>query len=117
MVNMEELTFENLPRCIAELRTEVRNMRDILSQCMIEPKSSSEEILTVQGAAKFLRLSVPTIYGLVHRRELPHSKKGKRLYFSLIQLQEWIQQGKRKTMTELENEAANYLVRRKGVKS
>ncbi len=60
--------------------------------------------LTVQDAADFVNLAVPTIYGLVSRREIPFSKKGKRLYFLKDELTEWIQTGRRKTVAEIEKE-------------
>jgi len=60
-----------------------------------------DELLTIQQAAEILKLSVPTIYGLVSRTEIPHAKKGKRLYFSKLELLEWVQSGRKKTNAEI----------------
>jgi predicted DNA-binding transcriptional regulator AlpA len=38
-----------------------------------------------------------TIYTLASRRLIPHSKRGKKLFFSRRELVEWIQAGKRRT--------------------
>ena len=68
-----------------------------------------DKILTIDKAAEFLHLSVPTIYGLVHESKVPHSKKGKRLYFFKTELEEWIKAGKRKTISEITAEAELYV--------
>lgn len=67
-----------------------------------------EQFLTIQQAAAFLCLSVPTIYSKVSKRELPYMKQGKRLYFSKSELSEYLKSGKKKTSVEME--AENYLV-------
>jgi excisionase family DNA binding protein len=68
-----------------------------------------EALLTIQQASEFLNLSVPTIYSKVSKGELPVMKQGKRLYFSSIELMQFIKDGKKKTNAEIEAEAVNYL--------
>lgn len=67
--------------------------------------------MNVQQVAEYLTLSVQTIYGLVHKMEIPNSKRGKRLYFKRSEIDEWISQSRRKTRVEIEQEATNYLLR------
>lgn len=69
----------------------------------------SDELLTVQDAAKFLTLSVPTIYGLIAKNELPVMKRSKRCYFSKTELVDYIKQGRKKTVEETEKEATDYV--------
>ena len=66
---------------------------------------AGDQLLTIQEAAALLHLSVPTVYGLVHRKEVPVSKKGKRLYFSKDELNAWIKTGRKKTVAEISKEA------------
>lgn len=49
-------------------------------------KTDTDELLTVQDTAKFLSLSVSTVYGLIHKGEIPVMKRSKRCYFSKIEL-------------------------------
>ncbi len=58
------------------------------------------DILNITEAATLLNLTVPSVYGLVHKRVIPFSKRGKRLYFSKSELLDWIKQGRRKTIDE-----------------
>jgi excisionase family DNA binding protein len=73
------------------------------------PQQTTDELLTVQDAAQLLRLSVPTIYGLIHKGEIPMLKRSKRCYFLKADLIEYIKAGKKKTLVELANEADTYL--------
>ncbi|HEX3024623.1 MAG TPA: helix-turn-helix domain-containing protein [Chitinophagaceae bacterium] len=52
------------------------NIENLLLDLKHLPKETSErpntdELLTVQDAAIFLRLSVPTVYGLISKGDLP----------------------------------------------
>ncbi|MFD2518216.1 helix-turn-helix domain-containing protein [Salinimicrobium flavum] len=66
---------------------------------------TTEDILTVQEAAKFLDLAVPTVYSKVSKGELPFMKRSKRLYFSSTDLREYLKAGRRKSNSEVEQEA------------
>ena len=61
-----------------------------------------EQLLTIQQAAEFLSLTVPTIYSKVSKGELPFMKRGKRLYFSKTELMEYIKAGRKQTKAELD---------------
>lgn len=69
----------------------------------------AEQFLTIQEAALFLNLKVPTMYDKVKKSELPVMKRGKRLYFSKTELTEYLKDGKKKTFAEIEAEADKYL--------
>ncbi|MFY0653882.1 MAG: helix-turn-helix domain-containing protein [Cyclobacteriaceae bacterium] len=76
------------------------------------PKAANE-LLNVKQAAEFLELSVQTMYAKVCRRELPHMKRGKRLYFSTDELIKYVEQGKVHTNEDIEMEAMEYLAKRR----
>mgnify|MGYP000947179488 CR=1 FL=1 len=69
------------------------------------------DLMNVQQVAAYLSLSVQTIYGLVHKIEIPNFKRGKRLYFKRTEIDDWICQSRRKTRVEIEQEATNYLLK------
>jgi excisionase family DNA binding protein len=81
-----------------------------------EGKSNSpdtDEFLTVQETAKFLSLSAPSIYRLISKGKLPVMKRAKRCYFSKLDLINYLKQGRKKTLSEIENEAECYLSKKK----
>lgn len=108
-----EMTFEQLPKAVTNLQETVNDIKRLLLEKSIEPQPQTDELLTVQDTAKFLSLSVPTIYGLISKGELPVMKRSKRCYFSKVELINYLKDGKRKTITELEIEADAYLSNRK----
>ncbi|MFN3761268.1 MAG: helix-turn-helix domain-containing protein [Algoriphagus aquaeductus] len=74
---------------------------------------SSEKPLSISEAADFLNLSVPTLYSKVSRGQLPVMKRGKRLYFSLPELSDYLKAGRKKSNEEIAAEADQYLVKSK----
>src|SRR5574344_1131066 len=110
-----EQVFFNVPlsklepifkRWIKEAQTEISPLR-------VEPTDQPEQLLTIQEAAEFLSLTVPTMYSKVSKGELPVMKRSKRLYFSRTELLEYIKDGRKKSNAEIEQEAKAYLLNNK----
>ncbi|MEO6669288.1 MAG: helix-turn-helix domain-containing protein [Ferruginibacter sp.] len=108
---MEKTIFISLP--IEDLQTVII---DCVNSCLKnnkqgsnDPQTDSDELLTVQDAAKFLSLSVPTIYGLISKKQIPVMKRSKRCYFSKAELMNYLKQGRKKTFAETDIEAKNYI--------
>lgn len=117
---MENLTFEQLPTAVTLLTEKVSELTRLITQQQAQTPTNSqpERLLNIQEASKFLSLSVPTIYSKVSKNELPFMKRSKRLYFSSAQLLAYIQEGRNKSISELEQEADAYLLtKKKGLKS
>ena len=79
----------------------------------VEPTDQPEQLLTIQEAAEFLSLTVPTMYSKVSKREIPCMKRSKRLYFSRTELLEYLKDGRKKSNAEIEQEAKAYLLNNK----
>ncbi len=77
------------------------------------PTDQPEQLLTIQEAAEFLSLTVPTMYSKVSKGELPVMKRSKRLYFSRTELLEYLKDGRKKSNAEIEAEAKAYLLNNK----
>ncbi|MFT4803635.1 MAG: excisionase family DNA binding protein [Psychroserpens sp.] len=104
------LKFEQLPEAVTMLTREVSQLKSLLinrqeKNSTIEP----EKLLNIQEAARFLNLSVPTIYSKVSKGELPVMKRSKRLYFSSIELMAYVKDGRKKSNAEIEAAADKYL--------
>ena len=54
-----------------------------------------------------------TIYGYVHTLSIPFHKTTKRLRFLKSEIDTWLKSGKRKTVSEIEDEADQYFVKNK----
>jgi len=119
LFDMDKTVFISLP--IEDLQTVII---DCVNSCLKNNTQESkptteqpEQLLTVQEAAQFLNLTVPTIYSKVSKGELPVMKRSKRLYFSSTELMEYLKEGRKKSNAEIEQEAEAYLSNnRKGLK-
>jgi excisionase family DNA binding protein len=103
-----ELTFEQLPQAISRLLEKLENIEQLIVTQNTSPQPESDKLLTIKQAAEIIHLSVPTIYGLVQRSEVPVCKRGKRLYFSKQELTAWIMSGRKRTIAEIDEDVKNY---------
>jgi hypothetical protein len=79
----------------------------------VEPTNQSDDLLTVQQAAEFLSLAVPTIYSMVSREDLAHMKRFERLYFSKLQLIEYLKKERKKSNVEVTEVAEQFMTNQK----
>lgn len=115
---IEKITFESLPLAVTMLTNKVNELKEML----LEDRASnsveeSERFLNIQEASKFLNLAKPTLYTKVSKREIPFMKRGKRLYFSKSELMDYIKEGRKQSISEINAEAETYLSNnKKGLK-
>jgi len=72
---------------------------------------SRERPIGVSKAAQLLLLSVPSIYRKSKNLEIPHFKKGNRLYFYESELEAWLKDGQKLTQDQLDVLSDIYLKR------
>ena len=113
----QKLSFDQLPNIVTRLSKEISELKTLLIEKQEQTPPEPEKLLTVQEAAEFLNLTVPTIYSKVSKGQLPVMKRSKRLYFSSTELMEYLKQGRKKSNAEIEQEAEAYLSNtKKGLK-
>ncbi len=100
-MNTNVLSFENLPQAVSLLLEKVDSLEQLLKSQQSINRVASDKPMSIAEAAKFVNLTVPTLYGFVSKRTIPFSKVGKRLYFSETELTSWIQNGRQQTRDEL----------------
>ncbi len=89
-----------------EIRAAVRDeLLTFFSLYQFQPQPEVDDIGGIDLAVKITGKAKPTIYSLVSERKIPHSKRGKQLYFSRKELLEWIYSGKRRTASEIREDA------------
>lgn len=107
-----EITFEQLPKAVSQLYNKLEDIERLLRNNNPENTKDKDELLTVQDTAKFLSLSVPTVYGLISKGQIPVMKRSKRCYFSKAELITYLRQGRIKTVAETEKEAEAFINRK-----
>jgi len=88
---MLENPFTILERRLIRLESLLIEVKDAQSL----PSHDAPVLGGIELAQQVTRLSKPRIYALVSARELPHSKRGNRLFFNRADLLAWVNAGKR----------------------
>lgn len=104
---MSNISFDSLPGAVSDLNAKIDNITLLLQS--VKPNAKQNDLLIIKDAAKFLNLSVPTLYGKVSRREIPYMKQGNRLYFSMVELTDYIKSGKILSDREIQEKTNNFL--------
>lgn len=72
-----------------------------------------KDVLNFNEAAQYLELSHSHLYKQTSSGEIPFYKpNGKKLYFKRTELDEWLLRNRSTTSEEIEQEAANYLIKK-----
>lgn len=111
---MVKPSFELLPDEVFALRQDVKSILKFIEEHgNFSPSGNqTDKFLTVPQAAEFLNLAPQTVYGLIHRKQIPCFKRQKRVYFTKTELSSWLEAGRLKTHDEIASESRAILVKR-----
>lgn len=88
-----------------ELDSLIRNsVRQALLEQSQETSLPANNLLDIDEACKLLKLAKQTLYGFTSKNIIPFIKRGKKLYFRKSELETWLNEGKQKTIKEIEAE-------------
>jgi len=108
---MKNLTFEYLPMAVEKLGQKLDNLeRRIIEQVDRQP-SESDRWFDLEELCNYLpdKPAKATVYGWVHCGNIPYHKGGKKLRFLKSDIDDWLKQGRRKTISEIQMEADSFL--------
>ncbi|MFC6269432.1 helix-turn-helix domain-containing protein [Frigoriflavimonas asaccharolytica] len=100
-----EISFENLPKAVAHLVSEIAKIKFLVERKEAVKIPQKRIPIDIVEACRIIGKAKPTVYTLVRKRLIPCYKNGKKLYFFEDELLDWISQGRKKTMQEIEAEA------------
>ena len=73
----------------------------------------TKEVLTSDEAAKYMGVSKSYLYKLTMRQQIPHFKPmGKMCYFNRQELEQWLQNNRVSTATEIAQKAQAYCMKK-----
>ncbi|MCI0922757.1 helix-turn-helix domain-containing protein [Sphingobacterium rhinopitheci] len=78
-----------------------KTVKRVLGSIKPQVIDSRERPIGVSKAAQILLLSIPSIYRKSKNLEIPHFKKGNRLYFYESELEAWLKDGQKLTQDQL----------------
>lgn len=76
-------------------------------------QAMQKQVLNLNDACIYLELSQSHLYKLTSNGSIPHYKpNGKKLYFKREELDTWLLRNRSNSIDEIEQEAANYLIKK-----
>jgi excisionase family DNA binding protein len=115
-MNYSEITFERLPEAVSYLISKVESLEQALQSKNEQLSIPVDRWLNIDELKEYLpdRPAKATIYGWVSSRQIPHHKGGKKLRFRQSEIDAWLSEGKRKSESEMEAAASEYLTKKQG---
>ena len=107
MENPFELILNRLNAIEDLLRTLMKNDKGA-----VVLTASMPNVINLNQAAEYVSLSKSAIYKKTSERNIPHFKKGKKLYFKRSELDHWLTSMKISTKDEIDQAATDYIIRK-----
>ena len=113
---MDNLTLETLPKAFTHLTNEVSEIKRLLLEKSNEKQTETDRWFDLNELCIYHpdKPSKPTVYGWVNAGIIPVHKGGKKLRFLKSEIDNWLRQGRKKTLAETASEAESYLLTKKG---
>lgn len=108
--------MDNIPNVFAIMDARLSVMEDLLYQIRhssnFTPESQAKapgKIMTIDDVADYAGIAKSTIYKLTSSGEMPHSKRGRRLYFDRDQIDTWLMGQPAHTKSDTETSVNEFL--------
>jgi len=85
------LTLEQLQQAIA-----------MQNQAM-QPVKTEKTVIGVDEVCEITGYEKATIYAFTHKRQIPHYKRGKKLFFNRLEIETWLQENRIEPVSEFVN--------------
>ena len=99
----QEITFNDIPRALQEMWTELKELRGLVST--LQPPRPDRRPILIDEACRILGKARNPIYTLSRLGEIPSCRQGRKVYFYEDELLAWINNGKVKTAEEIRRDA------------
>ncbi len=112
----EGLTLETLPKAVTHLTNEVSEIKRLLLEKSNEQPTETDRWFDLSELCIYHpdKPTKPTVYGWVNAGIIPVHKGGKKLRFLKSEIDNFLKQGRKKTLAETAIEAVNYLKKKGG---
>lgn len=112
----EGLTLETLPKAFTRLTNEVSEIKRLLLEKGNEQPTETDRWFDLNEFCKYHpdKPTKPTVYGWVNAGTIPVHKGAKKLRFLKSEIDNWLRQGRKKTLAETASEADTYIKKRGG---
>ena len=107
-MDTKSYSLEDIIRQI--IREENERLKNELLKLIDRQETQENTIMDFHAAREFLGFSASHLYKLTSQNLIPHSKRGKKLFFQKEELKSWLLENKVNTIEQIEEEAINNLL-------
>jgi excisionase family DNA binding protein len=84
-----------------------------IEKLLMEQQTMQKQVLNFKEACTYLELSQSHLYKLTSTSAVPHYKpNGKKIYFQREELNNWLLRNRMNPLDEIEQQAADYLIKK-----
>ncbi|MCX7547764.1 helix-turn-helix domain-containing protein [Xanthomarina sp. F1114] len=88
-----------------------------IEKLLVEQQTLQKQVLNFNETCNYLELSQSHLYKLTSTGAIPHYKpNGKKIYFQREELDHWLLRNRMDSQDEIEQQAADYLIKKGRVK-
>ncbi|REG84555.1 helix-turn-helix domain-containing protein [Winogradskyella sediminis] len=88
-----------------------------IEKLLLEQQTLQKQVLNFNETCRYLELSQSHLYKLTSSGAIPHYKpNGKKIYFQRQELDQWLLRNRMDSQDEIEQQAADYLIKKGKVK-
>lgn len=96
---------------------EILERLKIIEKHVLDRNIIVKNVLSFKEACKFLELSQSHLYKLTSTGAIPHYKpNGKKIYFNRVELEDWLLSNRVDSEEEIEQQVADYLIKKGAVR-
>ena len=92
-----------LPLLLEKIEVRLERIESLIQTA--RSKDLNDDYLSAKQAADMLNFTLATLHTKVCKGEIPSYKKGNRLYFSFVEIKDWIERGKKPSIDQIEQKA------------
>ena len=108
--------LEEMPQALNYLISKVESLEEMVNELSIQKDVPEQpEWMNIDDLRQYLpsHPAKQTIYGWVNDKLIPYYKTSKKLSFKKSEIDDWLNQGHRKSTEELQREAGEFITRKK----
>ena len=111
-------SFDAMPKLLADIMDKLEVLEKKVDQLQTSSPETPDTWLNLKDLCKYLpnHPAEQTVYGWTSTHFIPYHKKGKNVVFLKSEIDRWLTDGKKKSMRDIEEEAAAYVNSKKKVR-
>ena len=117
MMNESRISFDAMPEMLAAIAQKLESIEAKVDNLTIPSnKEEKDEWFNLKGLCDYLpsHPAEQTVYGWTSNHLIPYHKKGKSIALRKSEIDQWLQQGHRRSKADLMLEASQFVNRKKG---